>query len=315
MKTILIAATFLLCTEITGTAQTKMKTDREHQGLKDPVHRVSSHIYNVTDTGAKQQKIWVYSEEELFNRKGNLLSSKTHNANTDFNDSTLFAYDSLDNLSEEKSYDQFHLLSNQTNTVYGVNGNILSEREIEYWKTDNGEIEDSMITIDTYSYNDLNLVSEIWRTDFMENGRFSQPRLYIRNIYEDSGRIRHQYEYRSREHPEIADSNYLKKNRDGKAIESYNSQTHYLYTYDSQGRFKITTHLMKSTGKTYTNSWEYDKWGNRTVNKTVDNEGTATGDIITSTYYSIDRHGNWRKVKSYKNGKLVYYCQRNIRYY
>jgi len=300
-----------------GNAWSQVNTDLKVENLKGKVKYISSDIYDVTDRTGKEEKIWVFSGNEMFNRSGNFVYDAYRNAKTYFDDSTSYTYDSLQNLLIEEVYEEHGLLEKRTVSTYNVKGQTLTETVLEYdIDDDSGEITDTFIHTDRYSYNDCDLVDEMWRSSLQAEGNMSPYRLYIKNIYEDSGRIRYQYEYRSSEQPAVADTYFTRKSLQGKIIESRNSQTHYLTTYDSDGHQIKMTNLALDGSKTIsTVLYTYDKWGNCTSTTTYDADGKIAGDTITSEYLKVDRKGNWREVKSYRNGKYCYYCKRKIKYF
>jgi hypothetical protein len=287
------------------------------RGLKRCCKICSSEIYDVTDSIGKEQNIWVYSEIQLFNKSGNLILDKDVQAKVYFNDSTHYTYDSLQNLLTEEVFEEHNVLEKRIVSTYNSRGQMLTETELEYdIDDDSGLITDTFMDFDRYSYNDLNLIDEIWRSSLQPDGTISPYRLYIKNTYEDSGRIRYQYEYRSSEHPAIADTSYTQKNKQGKIVKSYNSQTSSLDYYDSLGRIVKVNNLMPGTNSILNHVvFTYDKWGNQISNTNYDNSGKIIGLKLTSTFYDIDKNGNWRKVKGYQDGKLTYYCKRKIEYY
>lgn len=312
-----IAALVLLFLSIVNTvnAQTKVKSDLDYKHLRGKVKEVISHIYYVTDSTGKQEMNWVYSETESFNKEGNLIFEKTVNAKTYFNDSTHYTYDSLQNVLTEAVFEEHNVLEKRLVRTYNNNGKILTERDLRYdIDEDSGKVTDSFGHIDHYTYNDLNLVDEVRRAYFESDGVAGTYRLYVKNHYEDSGRVRYQYEYR-RSEPDKADTSYLRTNRQGNAEESYNSQTHYRYVYDSLSQMVQSVNLhLKSDKVIVTTVFTYDEQGNKTATNDYDSTGKITGPLHTSTFYDVDRRGNWRKVKGYRDGKFTYYCIRKIKY-
>jgi hypothetical protein len=314
-----IAALVLLFLSIVNTlnAQTNVKSDVDYKQLKGKVKEVISHIYYVTDSTGKQEMTWVYAETESFNKEGNLIFEKTVNAKTYFNDSTHYTYDSLQNVLTETVFGEHNVLEKRYVRTYDTNSKILTETELHYdIDEDSGKVTDSFGHVDRYTYNGLNLVAEIRRSSLESDRTISPYRLYIKNVYEDSGRIRYQYEYRSAKQPAIADTSYMQKNRQGKIVKGYNAQTSSLYYYDSLNQLiKVNSLMLQADSVYYHVIFTYDKRGNKNSTTTYDNAGKVTGAKLTSTFYAIDRKGNWRKVKGYKDGKLTYYCTRKIKYY
>ncbi|KAA5536799.1 hypothetical protein F0919_03775 [Taibaiella lutea] len=315
-KAFVLVLLFLSITNAVN-AQTKVKSDLDYRDLKGPVKKIRSHIYDISDSTGKQEKVWVYSETELFNKAGNYIYDKDVQAKTYFNDSTHYTYDSLQNLVVEEVFEEHNVLEKRVVSTYNQNRQTLTEMQLEYdVDDDSGQITDTFIHTDRYTYNDLNLTDEIWRSALQSDGTIGPYRLYIKNVYEDSGRICYQYEYRSSENPAVADTSYTRKNNAGQVVKSYNSQTSFLDFYDSLGRIIKLSSLMLRTDSVYNHIvFTYDKWGNKNSTTTYDNSGKIIGAMSTSTFYDIDRRGNWRKVKGYRGGKLTYYCERKIEYY
>lgn len=316
MKVILFLGMLLFSYKISS-AQLKEKTDLEYEDIKGKAAYEYAKHFDVDTLGRKQKKL-VYSEITQYNKHGQYVYRKYIHAQPGkqhFDDSTAYTYDIYGNLIKEENYDEYNKLLKRITTEYASPGTMLKETELEYFKDDSGRVEDSSITIDTYTYNKQHLITEIWRSELLDSVNFSQPHLYISNIYEDSGRVRNRYEYRSANKVNIPDTSYMKRNQNWQIVEEYNSQTHSWFTYNKDGKFNTSIYLIKPSLLWSKTIYEYDKWGNKISSRTVDSAGKVIGDVITSRYFNIDKKGNWREVDGYKNGTLVYYCWKDIKYY
>ena len=317
MKAVLFTLLILLCYHI-AQAQPAKKTDWDYDDLKGRARLEVARRHTVLDTLGKVEMTLYFVSTTTYDTNGNRIYQKNVNEVPEYknmDDSTAYTYDRHGDLIREEEYDSYGRLNKRITTEYDSLRRSIKETELEYEKDDSGVVLDSFITIDTYVYNQLNKIHEIYRVELVDSVHFSLPRLYVSNVYRDSGRVRYQYEYRDVHDPRRVDTSYLRMNAGGQDVEQWNKQTHSCYTYYDSGKFRTATYVGRPHERSTTTTYQYDKWGNRTNERSLDCAGNQVGDAYATQYLDIDEHGNWRKTRAYRNGRFVYSCTRDMEYY
>ncbi|MBO4282823.1 MAG: hypothetical protein J5873_06495 [Bacteroidales bacterium] len=282
----------------------KRNSDLREQNLQGKVKSVEEWEYGNAEI-QEGGRVQVDEETEvlshhlsLYNRRGNVEEEKSFDSEGKLIGKNKYKYSEVGDLMESSEHNERGKCSGRD--VYTYN----SYRQfatLTIFRSDG-----SMQT-GTYHYGpDKRLDSIVWNgsTKRKEVFRYDAKKQLIEKQISEKGKLVEKTEYRYDGQGNVVEETHTAA--DGKRHKT-------LSAYDSQGRLQSVTQQGKDglqESKTY---WEYDNYGNISVEIWYNEENIQN--VRSTCEYTYDAQGNWTRQIWYDDGKVFSVSQRKITYY